>query len=150
MSPEELEQMKRQLLVRYRHAPSAPIAKPSGIPTRRHHRDDRAWYLRYHDRIMLGLETCRNCGTNENLTFGHDVAHVRGGSLNMENCTIMCLPCNKRQGTRRWSGLISLAAEEALLARCTGASGTRARPRMIRLRAGRGPRGGKRRDAEHD
>lgn len=138
MSPEDLERVKQQLRMRHRYTPSR-AARPPVMATRTH-RHDRAWYHRYHDRMVLGLETCRICRTNENLTFGHDVAHANGGSLNMDNCTIMCSPCNKLQGTQRWHGLVSLAAEKALIARCTGLSCVWARPRMIRLRDGHGPR----------
>lgn len=72
----------------------------------------KAWAQAYRARIRGGLETCRACGAGgANLTWGHLVARARGGRVNAANVTILCEPCNLRQGTATWGWLRPLVAE---------------------------------------
>lgn len=72
----------------------------------------RTWFRRYRARINAGMELCRQCGTRSTeLRLAHLVAHAAGGPYRMDNLTILCEPCDVRQGTRP-SLLRSLADEE--------------------------------------
>lgn len=76
------------------------------------------WARTYKARIIAGLEYCRNCKigylpeAGRYLTFAHLIARYKGGTGNMDNISILCERCNKRQDTRYWPTLFSLAAEE--------------------------------------
>jgi 5-methylcytosine-specific restriction endonuclease McrA len=72
----------------------------------------RAWFRRYRARINAGLELCRQCGIRSyELRLAHLIAHARGGAYRRDNLTILCPPCDIRQGTQP-SPLRSLADEE--------------------------------------
>lgn len=70
------------------------------------------WPHVYKDRMNTGLEKCRHCKSVENLTFAHLKPHALGGAFTIKNITILCAPCNNKQGIAIWPHLISLFEEE--------------------------------------
>jgi hypothetical protein len=75
---------------------------------------DRSWSRIYRNRMDLGLEHCRQCHTNRDLTFDHiRPRSLRGSGRSMSNLTILCFSCNTRRGNRPARVLVSLADEEA-------------------------------------
>lgn len=73
----------------------------------------RTWFRRYRLRIRAGLELCRQCAARSTeLRLAHLIPHSRGGSYTLDNLTILCEPCDLRQGTEL-SLLRSLADEES-------------------------------------
>lgn len=44
--------------------------------------------------------TCRICGTIENLSVDHIHPERHGGTLDMDNLQTLCRPCNSRKGSR--------------------------------------------------
>ena len=95
---------------------------PSRVVTTREERPNRRvaerviasrtiWFRTYKQRMRDGLEHCRWCLSKRNLTFGHILAHARGGQYKFDNITILCERCNNRMGELTWPGLRSLAAD---------------------------------------
>lgn len=74
----------------------------------------RHWVKVYKARISQGLEYCRQCKSrSSDLTLGHIHPASNRGSYSMNNITILCLPCNRKQGIKAWTHLPSLALEES-------------------------------------
>ncbi|MBN9790083.1 hypothetical protein DMP17_15960 [Pseudonocardia sp. TMWB2A] len=77
----------------------------------------RRWWKVYHQRILDGLEHCRECGRPDHprnwLTFDHLVPKCRGRALTLANATILCEDCQEDKADQTWDHLISLAEEEA-------------------------------------
>jgi hypothetical protein len=70
----------------------------------------------------VGLERCRCCRNKQTdslkLTFAHLIPKAtlktkRGGAT-LGNISILCDPCNRKQGAKVWPTLASLAEEERL------------------------------------
>lgn len=87
-----------------------PPVKPRGS-----HRGSkqRAWAKVYRARMDAGFERCRKCGYTHSLTFDHIIPASLGGTLAFTNATILCRWCNDKKADAIWSGIKSLAAEEA-------------------------------------
>jgi hypothetical protein len=60
------------------------------------------WSYRFRISMYSGLEYCRNCGTNENLSFDHIIPRAHCGSNTIDNITILCKPCNETKGAGYW------------------------------------------------
>lgn len=43
---------------------------------------------------------CKHCGTNERLSIDHIIARINGGTDDPSNLQTLCMPCNRRKGTR--------------------------------------------------
>lgn len=53
------------------------------------------WFRQYRSRMKNGYEYCRQCGSKENLTFGHLLPASLGGRFSPKNLTIQCVSCNQ-------------------------------------------------------
>jgi hypothetical protein len=62
--------------------------------------------------MRSGLEPCRVCGTTAELSFGHLIPFSDGGRYALDNLTIVCIPCNEKQGDAAVAHLPSLHEEE--------------------------------------
>lgn len=81
---------------------------------RRGSKRKKRWYRNYRARMAAGVEWCRHCGRNDELTFEHIVDLAKGGRWQLDNMTILCLPCNWACRDRKLpKHKVSLAAEEA-------------------------------------
>lgn len=84
--------------------------KGKGNPeTQRRRRNQRAnaartvWFQVFRSRMLAGMEICRNRDCSRLAeTFGHIVAHARGGPFNSGNVALLCVPCNTEQGDVTW------------------------------------------------
>lgn len=79
----------------------------------------RVWARAYSTRMRRGWEHCRNPGcSNLAATFGHLVPYSAGGMYNAGNLTLLCEPCNQKQGTDYWDWLIPLNQEPDFMEIC--------------------------------
>lgn len=75
--------------------------------------NQRRWARVYRWRMTNGLEDCRNIGCTQLASeFAHLVPHADGGRPTLANFTLLCSPCNQRQGTQVWPWLLALADEK--------------------------------------
>jgi hypothetical protein len=70
---------------------------------------DVSWSQLYRYSMLHGLEYCRLCFSNENLTFDHIIPRAFNGTNTIDNITILCASCNNAKGTNYMSNLTSLA-----------------------------------------
>lgn len=72
---------------------------------RRYPRDARAAWNRLRPvltRAVFGRDgaVCRHCGTTEQLSIDHIVPVIAGGTNDLSNLQVLCMPCNSRKGAR--------------------------------------------------
>jgi len=61
---------------------------------------DKLWRRFYRWRMDNGFENCRFCGVKDNLTFDHIIPWIKGGTLEIENTSILCYECNQEKGSK--------------------------------------------------
>ena len=68
-----------------------------------------SWCDLYRWSMRQGLEYCRICKINTDLTFDHIIPHAFGGANTRNNLTILCADCNNTKGTNYYDWLPPLS-----------------------------------------